>query len=177
MPLDGAAVIETDPFQDHRGQFARFFCEEELRPLLGDRAIAQMNFSSNRRRGTLRGMHFQKPPHTDAKFVRCIRGRTYHVVLDIRPDSSTYLRWEATELSARQMNMICVPEGFAHGFQSLEDDCELIYLVTSPYCAGQQGGLRYDDPALRISWPLDVTELSERDARHPLIEESQGAAA
>ncbi len=176
MPLAGAAEVHSRPFNDHRGSFVRLFCEEALLPLLGTRRIRQINYSTNLRKGTLRGLHYQIPPHSDMKFVRCVRGTTYHAIVDIRPESPTYLKWHAVRLDAKAMNMICVPEGFAHGFQSLQDNCELMYFVTSPYVAAQQAGLRYDDPALAISWPLRVSELSERDAHHPLLDVGAGGA-
>ena len=175
MSLADVALVHTEPFVDQRGEFARFYCEHALQSLLGGRSIKQINFSSNRRGGTLRGLHYQEPPHTDMKFVRCLRGRTFHVVVDIRPHSPTFLRWTSVELDAGAMTMVCVPEGFAHGFQSLQNDCQLMYFVTSPFAPAHQAGLRYNDPALAIKWPLEVTELSERDQRHPLL--STGAAA
>ena len=177
MPLEGAALVQADPFADHRGLFARFFCDGELGALLGTQTIKQINFSSNRRRGTIRGLHYQRTPHADKKFVRCLRGESYHVVVDIRPDSPTYLRWHSVELHADAMNMLFVPEGFAHGFQSLRDDSELMYFVTSSYAVAYQGGLRYDDPVIGIAWPLEVTELSERDATHPLLLTNQSVVA
>lgn len=169
MPLEGAAVVRSDPFADQRGLFARFFCENELDGLLGSRTIKQINFSSNRRRGTIRGLHYQLVPHTDMKFVRCLRGETFHVVVDIRQDSPTFLRWHSVNLRADALNMLVVPEGFAHGFQSMDDNSELMYFVTSSYAPAHQGGLRYDDPRIGIAWPLAATELSERDANHPLL--------
>lgn len=178
MPLEGAAVVQVEPFADHRGLFARFFCDDVLQPLLDHLTIRQVNFSSNYRKGTLRGLHYQYAPHTDLKLVRCLCGATHHVVVDIRPESPTYLKWEAVELQAETMNMLCVPQGFAHGFQSLQNHCQLMYLVTHPYAPRHQGGLRYDDPSLGITWPLEVTEISDRDARHALLHDrAPGAAA
>src|SRR3990167_11510898 len=110
MPLTDAAVVQVDPFADERGLFARFFCDRELDALLGSRTIKQVNFSSNRRRGTIRGLHYQLAPHTDMKFVRCVRGWTYHVVVDLRSDSPTYLQWQSVELNATSINMLCIPE-------------------------------------------------------------------
>jgi dTDP-4-dehydrorhamnose 3,5-epimerase len=149
-----------------------------LGALLGSRTICQVNLSTNLRRGTIRGLHYQRPPHADMKLVRCLRGESHHVIVDLREDSATFLQWHAVALSARTMNMLCVPEGFAHGFQSLQDNCELMYLVTAPYAQQHQGGLRYNDPALDIPWPLEVAEISDRDAHHPLLSATiQGEAA
>jgi dTDP-4-dehydrorhamnose 3,5-epimerase len=168
-PLEGVYVVETDPFTDHRGAFARWFCEQELAGVTGKRHIKNVNFSKTTKRGSIRGLHFQRPPCSEMKIVRCIRGKILDVVVDIRKNSSTFLQHCAVELSSENMRMLVIPEGFAHGFQSLEDDSEIMYLVTEFYSPESEGGLRYSDPALNIVWPLAVSDISEKDGKYPLI--------
>jgi len=169
LPIDGAALIEVEPFQDHRGLFARFFCTRELGRLFGERQIVNVNFSRTLQTGAIRGMHFQYPPHQEMKLVRCIRGAVFDVLIDLRPESPYFLKWHGEILSAANMKMLCLPEGFAHGFQALEPASEMLYLHTAFYAPDAQGGLRYDDPAVGIDWPLEVTEISRKDASHPLL--------
>ena len=169
LPLADAAVIDAEPFLDHRGTFARFFCSREMEALVGDRQIVNVNFSHTSRRGAIRGMHFQRPPNQEMKLVRCIRGAVYDVIVDLRRESSTFLAWHGEILSAENMKMLCVPEGFAHGFQTLEEDSELLYLTTAFYAPESEVGVRYDDPSVGIRWPLGVTEVSDKDAAHPLF--------
>lgn len=169
LPLSHAALIQTSPISDHRGCFARLFCMEELGPVIGARHIVNVNHSYTANKGVLRGLHFQRAPHQEMKFVRCTQGAVYDVIVDIRRDSSTYLQWHAEVLSAENMRMLCVPEGFAHGFQSLEDRCEVIYLTTAYYNNEAEGGLRHNDPAIGIRWPLEVTDISVKDASHPYV--------
>lgn len=169
LALAGAALIKAEPFRDHRGLFARFFCSRELARLLGPRQIVNVNFSRTHQVGAMRGMHFQFPPHQEMKLVRCMRGAVFDVCIDLRPDSPTYLHWHGETLSAADMNMLCLPEGFAHGFQALEPDSEVLYLHTAFYAPEAQGGLRFDDPAVGIEWPLEVTDISSRDASHPYL--------
>ncbi|HJK13003.1 MAG TPA: dTDP-4-dehydrorhamnose 3,5-epimerase [Methanocorpusculum sp.] len=168
-PMNGLYVVETEPFFDHRGAFARWFCEEELAEVIGERRIKNVNFSRTTKAGSIRGMHFQHPPHAEMKMVRCIRGKILDVVIDIRKDSPTFLQHYAVELSAENMRLFVIPEGFAHGFQSLEDNSEIMYLVTEFYSPESEGGLRFNDPVLGISWPLAVSDISEKDGKHPLI--------
>ena len=137
----------------------------------GEKCIAQINLSETRRRGALRGMHFQHPPHAEGKWVRCLRGRVFDVAVDLRRESPAFLRWHAVELSPEKANAFFIPEGCAHGFQALEDDCQLLYLHTAAYAPESEGGVRWDDPRLAIDWPLAVTDISERDLNHPLIGE------
>ena len=169
-PIKGVHLIETAPVRDNRGSFARAFCMRELAPLLGGRAIAQVNHSKNAEVGTVRGMHFQRPPHTEMKFVRCVRGRIWDVALDLRAGSPTFLRWHAEELTEGGMNMLCIPEGCAHGVQALEPGAEFLYFNTAFYAPEAEGGIRFDDPACAIAWPLPVTRLSEKDAAIPLLQ-------
>lgn len=163
-------VVETSPHIDARGTFARFFCENELLGLIGDRRIVQINHSRTAAVGALRGLHFQNPPHAEMKLVRCLKGRIWDVAVDLRRDSPTFLCWHGEELTPANLRMMIIPEGFAHGFQVLERDSELLYLHTAFHAPGAEGGLRYDDPTLGIAWPLAATELSTRDALHPLIQ-------
>lgn len=169
LPLAGLALIETAPFEDARGAFARFFCAEELAELNLPGPPVQINHSLTRTVGAVRGLHFQRPPKAEAKIIRCLRGRVFDVAVDIRKDSPTFLKWHAVELSAANMLAYHLPQGFAHGFQVLEPDSELLYLHTEFYNPEHEGGLRHDDPALAISWPLPACDLSARDAEHPLL--------
>jgi len=157
------------PHRDARGAFMRLFCAQELQPVLGDRQIKQINHSRTSRAGAVRGLHFQHPPHAEMKMVRCLRGRVWDVAVDLRPGSSTFLHWHAQELVEGDAQMLVVPEGFAHGFQVLEPDSELLYLHTAFYRPSSEGGLRYDDPRLAITWPLPPQDLSPRDLSHPLV--------
>jgi dTDP-4-dehydrorhamnose 3,5-epimerase len=168
-PLPGLTVVETTPFADHRGAFARLFCERELAPLLGTRHIVQINHSRTAAVGAVRGMHFQHPPHAEMKLVRCLKGRVWDVAVDLRAGSSTFLSWHAEELSPGNARMILIPEGFAHGFQVLESESELLYLHTAFYEPTTEGGISYTDPRLGIPWPLPVQDISLRDASHPLL--------
>jgi len=167
--LKGCYVIKTTPFTDQRGLFARFFCERELAQVIGDRKIVNVNFSQTLKKGSIRGMHFQRFPDAEMKFVRCIRGKIFDVAVDLRKDSPTYLHWYGVELSAENMNMLAVPEGFAHGFQALEDNVEIMYMVTAFYSPSCEGGLNHADPQIDIHWPLPITDISEKDLRHPYI--------
>ncbi len=174
-PIFGLMVVETMPNQDMRGAFSRLYCERELNALIGHRKIVQMNHSRTVNIGAVRGMHFQYPPHAEMKFVRCLKGRVWDVAVDLRHGSPTFLHWHAEELTPDNGRMMVIPEGFAHGFQAIDPDSELLYLHTAPYTPSAEGGLRYDDPRLAITWPVTVTEISERDASHPFIsQEFQG---
>ena len=167
--IAGVMVVQTTPIADHRGAFQRLFCDRELGELTGGRHIVQINHSRTIQAGSLRGVHFQAPPHAEMKFVRCLSGRVWDVAVDLRAGSPTFLHWHAEELSADNARMLVIPEGCAHGFQSLEPESELLYLHTAHYTSTAEGGVRYDDPALDIPWPLPVTDVSERDRLHPLI--------
>lgn len=168
-PVAGLLVAETHSFCDNRGAFVRLFCELDLASAIGDRRIAQINHSRTSSVGAVRGMHFQYAPYAEMKMVRCIKGRVWDVVVDLRSGSPTFLQWYAKELSPENALMMVIPEGCAHGFQVLEADSELLYLHTSAYTPGAEGGVRYDDPAIGIDWPLPVSDLSDRDNKHPLI--------
>ncbi|WP_320007363.1 dTDP-4-dehydrorhamnose 3,5-epimerase [Maridesulfovibrio sp.] len=170
LPLAGAYKIDVEPFSDHRGSFARLFCVKELKEIGLEKSLRQINFSSTLKAGTIRGMHYQKPPHAEVKIVRCIKGKVFDVVVDLRFDSPTFLHWHGEILSRENMRGIYIPEGFAHGFQVLEPESELIYLHTADYSPGFEGAVRYDDPCIGIEWPLEVTDISERDLQHPLVD-------
>jgi dTDP-4-dehydrorhamnose 3,5-epimerase len=170
--LKGVYVIDLEPFADSRGWFARTYCSNEFASIGHDKEWVQLNHSFTRNKGAVRGMHYQLPPFREIKLVRCIAGAVWDVVIDIRKDSATFLQWTALELSAANKKMIYIPEGFAHGFQALTDDCELIYHHSNFYTPGAEGGIRYDDPTVAISWPLPLTDISDRDSQHPLLNES-----
>jgi dTDP-4-dehydrorhamnose 3,5-epimerase len=162
--LQGAYLIDIEKREDHRGFFARTWCQHEFGEHGLVARLVQANLSFNRQRGTLRGMHYQTPPYAEAKLVRCTRGAIYDVIVDLRPDSPSFKQWIGVELSAVNYRMLYVPEGFAHGFQTLEDNVEIMYQVTQFYTPEAEGGIRYNDPALGIMWPLEVTVISEKDA-------------
>jgi len=163
LPLSDAAIIDAEPFEDNRGLFARYFCSRELEHIMKGRTVVNVNFSCTSKPGTIRGMHFQLPPHQEMKLVRCIQGAVYDVIVDIRKSSPTYLQWHGETLSAENMKMLCVPEGFAHGFQALDSNAEVLYLTTAFYNPKAEAGIRYDDPLLNIKWPIAVTEISTKD--------------
>lgn len=166
-PLPGAYVIELEKFEDDRGFFARAFCQKEFADHGLAQDMVQTNVSYSATRGTLRGMHYQESPHEEAKLVRCTKGALYDVIVDVRPDSDTYTQWMGVELTATNHRMLYVPEGCAHGFITLADDTEVMYQVSAFYAPGAERGLRYDDPAIGIEWPVEVTVLSEKDAAWP----------
>ena len=169
LPIEGLVLAESTPRTDERGYFTRLYCQDELAELIGERQIVQINLSSTRTVGAVRGMHYQSEPHAEMKLVRCIKGRVWDVAVDLRAGSSTFLRWHAEELSAENAHMMVIPEGFAHGFQVLEPDSELLYLHTAFYTPTAEGGVRPTDPKLNISWPLAPQDLSDRDLNHPLL--------
>jgi len=167
IPLKGAYTIAWEPRTDDRGFFARVFCAEEFRREGLVSSFVQANLSESSVAGTVRGMHFQKAPHAEVKLVRCVKGAIYDVIVDIRPDSSTYLQWFGAILSADNGLMMYAPEGFAHGYQSLEDRAAALYLDSTPYAPRAEEGLRHDDPQLAICWPIPVTSISPKDAAWP----------
>ena len=171
--LKGAFIVELDKKEDHRGFFARAFCAEEFEQYGLCSDVAQANISYNSKKGTLRGMHYQVPPASEPKFIRCISGAIWDVIIDLRPASPTYLQHVAIELRASNRKALYVPDMFAHGHQALTDDAELFYLVGESYTPGCERGLRYDDPVLDIEWPLPVTAISDKDRMWPLVHEAQ----
>lgn len=167
LPLKDAALIEVNLNEDSRGAFARFFCNRELEHLLDGSQIVNINYSKSKLKGTLRGLRFQNDPYREKKFVRCISGGIYDVVVDLRPSSNTFLKWYGVELTESNKKMLYIPEGFAHGYQTLVNNSEVLYGVTNYYSASNEVGLRYNDPSLKIDWPLDVAEISEKDMSYP----------
>lgn len=170
LQLDGAYMIETELLSDSRGFFERTFCAKEFAEFDLNPCVAQCNISYNIRAGTLRGLHYQEAPHEEAKLIRCISGAVYDVIVDLRPQSATFRRWFGTDLSAYNRRMLYIPEGFAHGFQTLVDSTEILYQMSTFYVAASARGVRWDDPALSISWPKTQQRLvSERDLSFPLL--------
>jgi dTDP-4-dehydrorhamnose 3,5-epimerase len=161
--LEDAWLIQPECHHDSRGFFARTWCRNDFAALNLDVETAQESISYNRTRGTLRGLHFQLAPHQETKIVRCINGAIWDVIVDLRPESGSYLHWQAFELTAQNMESLYIPKGFAHGFQSLTDHALVSYRISTPYVPSAGHGCRYDDPAFGISWPERITEMSQRD--------------
>jgi len=167
--LSGLSVIERTTVGDERGFLSRMFCAEELRAAGWKWPVSQINHALTKVAGTVRGMHFQYPPKAEAKLVSCLRGAVWDVAVDLRKDSPTFLCWRAEELSAANRRALLIPPGFAHGFQSLEPDCELLYLHSEPYDPALEGALNPRDPALAITWPQEIAVVSDKDAQRPMI--------
>lgn len=166
-PLSGCYVIDLEQIGDDRGFFARSWCSKEFEAVGLTSRICQANVSYNNARGTLRGLHYQLAPHAEAKLVRCTRGAIFDVAVDLRVESPTFRQWFGVELSSENWRMLYIPEGFGHGFQALENDTEIYYLVSEFYTPEAERGARYDDPAFGIEWPTEVTATSEKDANWP----------
>lgn len=171
--LPGAFIIDLDKKSDARGYFARGFCAKEFEEHGLKPTIAQCNLSFNHKRGTLRGMHYQIAPATETKLVRCTRGAIYDVIIDLRPNSPTYLQHIGVELTPENGRALYVPEMFAHGYLTLTDDVEVMYAVSEFYTPGCERGARYNDPKFGIEWPLPVVVISDKDANWPLFENAQ----
>ena len=165
--LAGACIIDIEPVQDERGVFARRWCREEVAKRGLNPDLAQCSISFNKKRGTLRGMHYQAKPHEETKVVRCTRGMIYDVIVDLRPESPTFRKWIAVELSADNRRMLYIPAGLAHGFQSLADDTEVFYQISTPYHPESARGVRWDDPAFGIEWPVMERVISDKDRQYP----------
>jgi dTDP-4-dehydrorhamnose 3,5-epimerase len=165
--LQGAFVVEPEPHEDERGFFARAWDGAEFAAHGLDPGVAQISISHNRRAGTLRGLHFQHPPHQETKLVRATKGALFDVIVDLRRSSPTYLQWEGFELTDRNRLQLYIPKGFAHGFETLADDTEVLYLISAPFAPGAYGGLRHDDRAIGIAWPLPVSVIADRDRDFP----------
>jgi dTDP-4-dehydrorhamnose 3,5-epimerase len=174
-PLSDLIVVETTRVEDERGQFSRVFCEAECAVLRPGLRWVQINVSLTYAKGTVRGMHFQYPPADEAKLIRCLRGRVFDVAVDLRAGSPTYLHWHGVELDESGTIQFFIPEGFAHGFQALTDDAQLLYLHSAAWDREKEGGLRHDDPALAIVWPLQVARMSDKDQNLPWVKESRFA--
>ena len=171
-PLAGAVVLERQPIGDARGFLERLWCDAELASLLPGKAIRQINRTLTSKAGTIRGLHFQRGGAAETKLVHCLRGRVLDVAVDLRGQSPTFGQWHAVELAGNEHRTFLIPEGFAHGFQALTDDCEMLYFHTAPHDAAAEGGINPLDPRLAIAWPLPVGEMSARDAGHPPFDET-----
>jgi dTDP-4-dehydrorhamnose 3,5-epimerase len=165
--LKDTHIIEIEKLEDTRGFFARSWCRKEFDEHGLISTVVQANISWNKKKGTLRGMHYQIPPYEEVKLVRCSRGSIYDVIIDLRKDSPSYMQWLGVELTADDYKLLYVPGGFAHGFQTLEDDTEVVYQVSQFYTPGAETGLRWEDPAFSINWPLDVQVISDKDRNWP----------
>jgi len=161
--LHGAHVIEIQKLEDTRGFFARTWCKNEFEAHSLTAHLMQINISLSKKKGTLRGMHYQIEPNQESKLIRCTKGAIYDVIIDLRPNSSTYKKWLGTELTAENYKMLYVPEDFAHGFQTLEDDTEVVYQVSQFYSPQSERGVRYNDPVFGIRWPIDVQVITDKD--------------
>lgn len=169
-PIAGLKIVERQQLGDGRGFLARIFCAEEFAAAGWQKSIAQINQTLTQKQGTVRGMHYQHPPFTEMKLVSCLRGEIWDVAVDLRAGSPTLLQWHAEKLSAANHRALLIPEGFAHGFQALSDDCELIYLHSMAYSPSAEAGLNPQDPRLSITWPLAMNELSDRDAQQLMLD-------
>jgi len=172
LPLAGLKLVERKRLGDNRGFLSRLFCTFELAGAGWKKPVVQVNHTYTSRHGTVRGMHYQLPPYAEMKLVSCIRGRVWDVAVDLRAGSTTFLHWHAEELSFDNNRALLIPEGFAHGFQTLTDEVELLYCHSVAHRPEAEGGLNPQDPKLAINWPLEITELSERDAQHPMVNEN-----
>ncbi len=169
-PLDGLKIIERKQLGDTRGFLSRLFCAEEFVAIGWNTPIAQINHTTTVRRGTMRGMHFQYPPHSEIKLVSCLRGEIWDVAIDIRADSPTFMQHHGVHLSAANNMAMMLPQGFAHGFQTLTDNVELLYLHSATYHKESEGGLSPEDAKLNIKWPLPITDISDKDVSYPQLE-------
>lgn len=169
--IEGVYVIEPACFPDQRGELKKTFCEDEFKEINFDKRIVRAIQSLTLKKGSIRGMHFQYQPVSEVKIVECIKGSIFDVAIDLRKDSPTFLQWHGEILSENNGKILFIPEGFAHGFQTLEDNCKVSYLVTQPYVPEKEGGIRYDDPLINVKWPEEVTVVSERDLKHPALDE------
>ena len=168
----GAYLIKLTPFTDERGAYTRLFCQDEFKQIGFDKSIVQVNHSHNIQKGTLRGMHFQHSPHAEVKIIRCLQGKVYDVMVDLRENSPTFLKYFTVELSVAAYNAVYIPEGCAHGFQTLENDCQLLYFHTRFYNKASEGGIRYDDPMINIEWPLPPQNITDKDMAYPFLNHS-----
>jgi dTDP-4-dehydrorhamnose 3,5-epimerase len=170
--LKDAYIIELEPFQDQRGLFARTFDKKEFESINHSKEFVQFNHSVNNFKGTLRGLHYQVLPSCEIKLIRCVRGKVFDVLVDVRENSSTFLQYISVELSEDNLRMVYIPEGFAHGFQTLEDNTQLIYHHSNYYNPSSERGIYYNDPLLQIQWPLDPTVMSDKDQHYALLDNS-----
>lgn len=168
-PVEDLQLIQRQPIGDERGYLERLFCIDDLKVIIGSRTVVQINHTMTAKVGTVRGIHYQKVPYSEMKLVSCLRGEVFDVAVDLRKDSPTFLKWHAEILSAQSFNTLCIPEGFAHGFQTLTHDCQLIYFHTAVYTPEAEAGLNALDPLLSISWPMPIKERSTRDQNHAML--------
>lgn len=172
LPMAGLMLVSRQRLGDERGFLSRMFCSETLAGAGWQKPISQINITHTSTRGSIRGLHYQIPPYAEMKLVSCIRGEVMDVAVDLRANSPTFLQWHAQTLSADNGNALLIPEGFAHGFQTMTDDVEMLYFHSMPYTPAAEAGLRFDDPLIEIVWPLQVTEMSVRDQTHGLLSPS-----
>lgn len=170
-PIKDLWIVQRQPLEDDRGFFCRFFCAEEFKVVGMEKTIAQMNHTYTIKKGSVRGLHFQYPPHAECKIVSCLKGEVYDVAVDIRQNSPTFLQWHSEILSAENKKSLLIPEGFAHGFQTLAENCEMMYLHTAPFSGLSEAAINISDPKIGIHWPLPITDISDRDRQHPFITE------
>jgi len=170
-PLDGLVLLQRRPIADARGFLERLYCEDEIQAVHPSMRVVQANRSLTLRCGTVRGMHWQSPPYADAKLIACLRGSVFDVAVDLRRGSPTFLRWHGELLSAENHRSLFVPAGFAHGFQTLSEDCELLYFHSAAHAPAAENGLHPQDPRLGIAWPQAIAELSARDAAHGFLQD------
>ena len=171
MPIPGLRVIKRKPLGDSRGYLERLFCQETLNTILHRKTIRQINHTFTKKKGTVRGLHFQYMPYTETKIVSCLKGKIWDVAVDLRKGSPTFMQHHSVILSEDNFKSFIVPDGFAHGFQTLTEDCEMLYFHTNDYVPEAEGALNAKDPALDINWPLDIQEMSDRDQNHPIVAE------
>jgi dTDP-4-dehydrorhamnose 3,5-epimerase len=171
-PLIGLTLVQRKVAKDHRGFLSRFYCADEFHEVGIDSPITQINHTLTKKKGAVRGLHFQNPPHAEIKLVSCLQGKIFDIAVDLRHNSPTFLHWHGVVLSALNHQSLLIPKGFAHGFQALTEDCELIYLHTAAYYPESEGALNAVDPRLNITWQLPITEISERDRNHKLIDQN-----
>jgi dTDP-4-dehydrorhamnose 3,5-epimerase len=172
--LPNLLVVQRTAVEDYRGFLSRIFCAEEFIDAGVDKPVVQINHTFTKMKGAVRGLHFQRPPYAEMKLVTCLQGEVFDVAVDLRRNSPTFLKWHGEVLSDANRRSLLIPEGFAHGFQTLTEDCELIYLHTAAYQPDAEGGLRCDDPVIGIAWPLEIVDLSQRDVSHPLLKNFGG---
>jgi dTDP-4-dehydrorhamnose 3,5-epimerase len=168
--IDGLMVVQRKSIEDSRGFLSRFFCTETFKEIGFDKSVSQINHTLTHKAGAVRGMHYQNPPHAEIKLVSCLRGEIFDVAVDLRKGSPTYLHWHGEVLSSNNQRSLLIPEGFAHGFQTLSENCELLYLHSAPYVKDAERALNAMDPTLLVEWPMPVSEMSERDRSHPMID-------
>lgn len=170
LKLDGTFSVESNSFKDDRGVFSRYFCKKELNSILDGKEIVNVNFSRNYKKGAIRGLHYQEMPYGEIKLPRCIKGKILDIFVDLRKNSKTFLQWDSVELSEVNQKMLLIPQGFAHGFQSLEDNSEILYLSTEYFFPDHEHAINIKDPLLQINLPLEITDISERDRSHNFID-------